>query len=589
VQQGSTSSAVSFQVTAAGSFNQSVTLSCSDAIANATCNFTPSASVIPSSSSVQCTPTSTYPGCVSLTVKVPTNAPTGNYPITIQATTAGTSAVVTTPPPPPSFTLTVTPGPTGAFTLADPNSFPEVNAGSASTQGPISITAQSGFNGTVTLSCSSTSGAGTCSVSPTTVSTFPATATLTINGTNLSAGAYSASVTGTSASLQQSLTVPFNVGDYSISGGQSISSVPGGQAVAKLTLTSLDQYSGKINVTCDASALAAATCTISPTSPMAVSSGGTTNFSASINVPNDATPNSYSIKINTQDTTGAPSHSYALTLTVMPDFVVTSSTTTQTVNPGQTTGAYNLVVQPVGTSFNSPVTLACSGLPAGAQCSFNPSGAVTPGNSAIDVVMTISTSSSTPDSRHHSMLSVWLLLPGLMFGAIAVGWQKKPYGRRQVMILTTISLLPLAFLLISCAGASSGGGGGNCTALPTVPSNLTAPQSDITGTSVTLNWSSSSATVGCSVAYTVYEGINGASPTPLANTTTNTNYVVSGLTAQTQYTFGVAAADGFGTSAMSSPVSVTTTGAVYTITVTGSSKGTPADSGQSTQVTLVVN
>jgi hypothetical protein len=165
---------------------------------------------------------------------------------------------------------------------------------------------------------------------------------------------------------------------------------------------------------------------------------------------------------------------------------------------------------------------------------------------------------------------------------------KKPFLRRNMaVLLITFSLVPLAFILLSCGGASTGGSGGNCSALPTVPSNLAA--SSTTGTSTTLNWSASSATVGCSVAYTVYEGINGASPTPLANTTTNTNYDISGLTAQTQYTFGVAAADAFGTSAMSSPITLTTTGAVYTITVTGTSPGTPADPGQSTTVTLVVN
>jgi hypothetical protein len=45
----------------------------------------------------------------------------------------------------------------------------------------------------------------------------------------------------------------------------------------------------------------------------------------------------------------------------------------------------------LGASFNGPVTLACgAGLPAGAQCVFNPSMPVTPGNSVIDVVMNIS-------------------------------------------------------------------------------------------------------------------------------------------------------------------------------------------------------
>lgn len=574
VQQGSTSSAVSFQVTASGSFDQAVTLSCIDTIANAVCNFVPSATVTPSSSN---------PVSVTLTVTVPAGTVTANYPITIQGATSGTSAVVTT-----SFTLDVTAASNPTFILSEPTAFPEVNAGSSSTPGPISITAQGGFSGTVALSCSSTYGAGICNVSPNSVNTFPATTTLTVNGTSFSAGNYSLLVTGVSGSLQQSLTVPFNVGDYSITGNQSISTVPGRQAVANLTLTSLDHYSGKLNATCDASALSAATCSISPVNPISVSSGGAANLSVSINVPNNSVPNSYNIKVNTEDTTGSPAHSYAVTLTVNQDFVVTSSTTSQTVNAGQITGPYNLVVQPVGTSFSAPVTLSCSGLPSGAQCSFNPSGAVTPGNSAVDVVMTISTSSSTGDGVHHSKLSTWLLLPGLVFGGILLGSSKKRSAARTALLIT-FSLFPLTSILLSCGGASTGGtgGGGSCAAVPSVPTGLAA--SSTTGTSTTLNWNAASATVGCAVTYTVYEGISGAQPTPLANTTTNTNYAISGLTAQTQYTFAVVATDSFGTSALSSPISITTAGAVYPITVSGSSPGTPADSGQSVQVTLVVN
>jgi hypothetical protein len=83
-------------------------------------------------------------------------------------------------------------------------------------------------------------------------------------------------------------------------------------------------------------------------------------------------------------------------LTVPQDFSLTSSTASQTVSAGQTTGAYSLTVQPVSTSFTGAVTLACSaGLPTGAQCNFNPSTPVTPGNSAVGVAMSISTSAST--------------------------------------------------------------------------------------------------------------------------------------------------------------------------------------------------
>ena len=118
------------------------------------------------------------------------------------------------------------------------------------------------------------------------------------------------------------------------------------------------------------------------------------DLAASINVPNNAAAGQYNIKINTQDTTGEPSHSFTVVLAVHQDFVVTSATPLQAVNPGQTTGAYQLTIQPVGTSFNAPVTLSCSGLPAGAQCLFSPSAPQTPGNSAVNVVMTISTASA---------------------------------------------------------------------------------------------------------------------------------------------------------------------------------------------------
>ena len=83
-----------------------------------------------------------------------------------------------------------------------------------------------------------------------------------------------------------------------------------------------------------------------------------------------------------------------MSLTLAQDFRLTSSTPTQTVTAGQTTGPYNLTIQPVGSSFNAAVTLACiSGLPAQAQCIFSPSGSITPGSSAVDVVMSISTES----------------------------------------------------------------------------------------------------------------------------------------------------------------------------------------------------
>jgi hypothetical protein len=444
VGRGSTSSPVDFQITAAGSFNQSVAVSCSSAITNAICALTPGTTV---------NPTSAAPVHLTASVAVPAGTAPGSYPVTLQATTAGAPSTPTT-----AFILNVT---TNAdFILTEPAAFPEVNANSTGTTGILSIASQDGFNSAVTLSCANTFGAGSCSVSPTSVGSFPATASLTIIGTSFVAGTYSLSVTGTSGSVVHSLAVPFNVGDYTISGPQTLSLAPGGQGTASLKLASSTFYSGKINATCDASSLSGAMCTLSPPNPIVVASGGQADLTASINVPNNANPGTYSINIATQDTTGAPSHSYTVTVAVAEDFLLSSSTPSQSVNAGQTSGPYNLTIRPVGSSFNSAVTLACSaGMPAQAQCLFSPSTPITPGTSAVNVVMSISTTAKkgqTGSSHASIYYALYLLMPGIV---IAWGGTSARYAKRTLHGLGCITMLDLLMMtVLSCGGASTGGG-----------------------------------------------------------------------------------------------------------------------------------
>ena len=172
VPRGTTSALINFNVTAAGSFNQAVAIACTTTIVDAVCALTPGTSV---------NPTSSTPVAMTASVMVPVSTVVGNYPVTIHATSAGSSVAVTA-----QFTLAVTTNPD--FVVAQPAAFPEVNAGSAGISGPISITAQDGFTGTVALSCPTTFGANSCSIAPATVSVFPATATLTINGSSFVAG-----------------------------------------------------------------------------------------------------------------------------------------------------------------------------------------------------------------------------------------------------------------------------------------------------------------------------------------------------------------------------------------------------------------
>jgi len=84
-QQGGVSGATAFQVTASGSFTGTVSLTCQGAVitAGATCNFSPSATV---------SPTSATPANLLVTVSVPAGIAVNSYNVTIQATTAGAPA-----------------------------------------------------------------------------------------------------------------------------------------------------------------------------------------------------------------------------------------------------------------------------------------------------------------------------------------------------------------------------------------------------------------------------------------------------------------------------------------------------------------
>jgi uncharacterized membrane protein len=286
------------------------------------------------------------------------------------------------------------------FTLTEPSGFPTVNAGSTNASGPVAVTAANGFSGIIALSCSLVSGNGSCAASPASVGSLPATVNVTVNATNLSVGSYQLAVQGTSGSIHHTLVIPFNVGDYQISGPASLTVGVGATGTENLTITASTYYSGKINANCDASALAGASCSLTPANPVIVNQGATATPAANIVVPSTAALGNYNININTQDTTGVPSHSFRFSLTVAQTFVITSSTISQTVSPGQTTTPYHLMVAPEGGSFNNAISLSCSGLPTGAQCVFNPPSPITPGSSAQPVAMTISTTGTTPAGNY---------------------------------------------------------------------------------------------------------------------------------------------------------------------------------------------
>lgn len=194
--------------------------------------------------------------------------------------------------------------------------------------------------------------------------------------------------------------------------------------------------------------MAGTLCSISPANPIAVASGAAVNLNVSLNVPNDATPNTYSIKLNTQDSGGAPSHSLTLALTVGQAFTIGSlSPSSQTISTGQS-ASFNFSVLPDGASFTGTVSLACSGAPAISVCAFTPN-PVTPGGTSVAVVLNVST---TKASSQTALPIAFLLTGGFLLPALAICGSRT---RRSLVLLAALSIIAA---LPSCGGGTGGGG-----------------------------------------------------------------------------------------------------------------------------------
>ena len=102
---------------------------------------------------------------------------------------------------------------------------------------------------------------------------------------------------------------------------------------------------------------------------------------------------------------------------------------------------------------------------------------------------------------------------------------------------------------------STSGGSTADTSAPTAPSNVTA--SNITETTATLSWSSSSDNVGVS-AYNVYQGNS------LLGSVTGTSASLTGLTEDTTYTYAVTAVDAAGNESSAGSTTFTTDAATST-------------------------
>ncbi len=149
------------------------------------------------------------------------------------------------------------------------------------------------------------------------------------------------------------------------------------------------------------------------------------------------------IAVDTGDTNSAVA-SAAYTMTLQPDFVLSTSLESLTVNPGGQ-GTLTLTLTPEN-GFNSPVALACYGLPSGASCSFE-EGTVTLSGGPATTQLTITTGAQSsalqPKSRPFIPLTALAMTVCL-------------FGRRRRRDVHRWLLLAVAYgglgFLAGCAG-----------------------------------------------------------------------------------------------------------------------------------------
>jgi subtilase family serine protease len=190
---------------------------------------------------------------------------------------------------------------------------------------------------------------------------------------------------------------------------------------------------------------------------------------------------SYSITAKySGDTTFATSTSSAVAYSVKYFNVSANPTTVSVPAPGQS-GSTTLTVTPLG-GFNQSVSYSCTGLPAGATCTFAAA-------SATSEKLTIATSgpSASLDKIHLGRgrgLFYALMLPGFLGLVLAAGNRK---SRRAMRVLSFVALLSLATLWMpACGGGSSAQGNpgtpvGSSTVIVTATAgSLTAPPTVIT-------------------------------------------------------------------------------------------------------------
>jgi hypothetical protein len=134
------------------------------------------------------------------------------------------------------------------------------------------------------------------------------------------------------------------------------------------------------------------------------------------------------------------------------DFSLGASPASATIKAGQS-ATFTITISPVN-GMNSPVTFACSGLPAASSCTFSPA-SVTPNGSPVSTTLTVSTTAASSLATPIAGLRPWTFTSwslGIVFGFFVMGMNNG--GKKARRCSAVFGIITLALLVASCGGGS---------------------------------------------------------------------------------------------------------------------------------------
>jgi FG-GAP-like repeat/Abnormal spindle-like microcephaly-assoc'd, ASPM-SPD-2-Hydin len=147
------------------------------------------------------------------------------------------------------------------------------------------------------------------------------------------------------------------------------------------------------------------------------------------------------------------------------DFSFSSSSSAQTIKPGQT-ASYTISVNPVA-GFNQTVALTCSGAPTGSACSLSSSSVTLTGSTPASLTVSVATignsavrAQASGSSSSGSPLPIYFAICGFP-GLLLLDPRSRKSGAWAARALLGLAVLSvLSLLLAGCGGSNSTGGGG---------------------------------------------------------------------------------------------------------------------------------